>query len=204
MPFLSSGVHMAKVGDDLLILDVHADDYACLFSRADEVTFDADGAVAASPDLETAFFAAGFLEIAAPEGSRKPLTPPLRPLSAEPFRGAVRLLGVAEAWADALVFRKRALHQLVRPPRLHPRPGQRAAVIAADFAAVLPWTPANGACLQRAFQLRRRLARRGVATDWVFGVRTWPFAAHCWLQIDDRVIGDRLERVRAYTPIAVF
>lgn len=204
MPFLSRGVHMAKVGNDLLILDVYADDYACLFARADEVTLAANGAIAASPDLEAAFHSAGYLEIAAPEGRRKPLTSPVRAVSAEPSQGAARLIGVAEAWADALVFRKRALHQLVRPPRLHPRAGARAAVIAADFAAALPWAPANGACLQRAFQLRRRLARRGVATDWVFGVRTWPFAAHCWLQIEDRVIGDRLERVRAYTPIAVF
>lgn len=204
MPFLSCGVHMAKVGNDLIILDIRADDYACLFARADEVTLAANGAIAASPDLEAAFLSAGYLEIAAPEGRRKPLTSPVRAVSAEPSQGAARLIGVAEAWADALVFRKRALHQLVRPPRLHPRPGARPAVIAADFAAALPWTPANGACLQRAFQLRRRLARRGVATDWVFGVRTWPFAAHCWLQIDDCVIGDRLERVRAYTPIAVF
>ena len=41
----------------------------------------------------------------------------------------------------------------------------------------------------------------GIATQWLFGVRTWPFAAHCWLQIGNLVVGDRLERVRFYTPI---
>lgn len=39
------------------------------------------------------------------------------------------------------------------------------------------------------------------ALVWVFGVRTWPFAAHCWIQIGDLVVGDVLDRVRGYTPI---
>ena len=64
-----------------------------------------------------------------------------------------------------------------------------------------PWIPFEGECLQRSFLLRHVLARRGIAADWIFGVRTWPFAAHCWLQIDDLVVGDRLERVALYTPI---
>jgi len=66
---------------------------------------------------------------------------------------------------------------------------------------VRPWVPSEGECLQRAFQLRRLLARRGIAVDWVFGVRTWPFGAHCWLQSGDMLVGDRLERVGRYTPI---
>jgi hypothetical protein len=64
-----------------------------------------------------------------------------------------------------------------------------------------PWLPFEGECLQRTFLLRYFLARSGVATDWVFGVRTWPFSAHCWLQIGDLVVGDRLERVQRFTPI---
>ncbi len=64
-----------------------------------------------------------------------------------------------------------------------------------------PWTPFEGECLQRSFQLGCYLASHGVAVDWVFGVRTWPFSAHCWLQIDDIVVGDRLDRVARYTPI---
>ncbi len=64
-----------------------------------------------------------------------------------------------------------------------------------------PFVPFEGECLQRSFELRRLLAARGIASDWIFGVRTWPFAAHCWIQIGDLVIGDRLERVRFFTPI---
>ncbi|MFN7110069.1 MAG: lasso peptide biosynthesis B2 protein [Brevundimonas sp.] len=195
---------MAKVEDDLIILDAQADVYACLFARADQVALAGDGVIAAPADLEAALLEAGFIQTTAPAGLRKSPTPPARSTSAPSSSLTAVLVGVAECGCDALVFRSRALHQLVQPPRLHPRPAADAAVIAADFAAALPWAPANGACLQRAFQLRRRLARRGVAVDWVFGVRTWPFSAHCWLQIDDRVIGDRLERVSAYTPIAAF
>jgi hypothetical protein len=37
----------------------------------------------------------------------------------------------------------------------------------------------------------------------VFGVRTWPFHAHCWLQCDDVVLDDQADRVAAYAPILV-
>ena len=39
------------------------------------------------------------------------------------------------------------------------------------------------------------------AAVWVFGVRTWPFSAHCWLQIGDAVLDDDPERVGIYPPI---
>jgi hypothetical protein len=35
----------------------------------------------------------------------------------------------------------------------------------------------------------------------VFGVRTWPFHAHCWLQVEDVVLDDHHERIGAYTPL---
>lgn len=51
------------------------------------------------------------------------------------------------------------------------------------------------------YLLRRLLRSEGYSPLWIFGVRTWPFGAHCWLQVDDLVIGDTLDRVRFYTPI---
>ena len=47
------------------------------------------------------------------------------------------------------------------------------------------------------------LRRAGQNAAWVFGVRTWPFSAHCWLQIGDAVLDDDPERVSRYTPIMV-
>lgn len=37
----------------------------------------------------------------------------------------------------------------------------------------------------------------------VLGVTTSPFAAHCWVQRDDCVLNDTVERVRPFTPILV-
>ncbi|WP_312062938.1 lasso peptide biosynthesis B2 protein [Brevundimonas sp.] len=47
----------------------------------------------------------------------------------------------------------------------------------------------------------RVLASRGRGATWVFGVRTWPFSAHCWLQVGDVLLDDDLDRVALYTPI---
>ncbi len=41
---------------------------------------------------------------------------------------------------------------------------------------------------------------RGLATSGVRG-HDLAFAAHCWLQIDDLVLNDRLDQVQRYTPI---
>lgn len=204
MTFLSPRVFMAQVEDDLIILDVDADDYACLFGRASDIALADTGAIAAPADLEAALLSAGLVRQTPPENPRRSPTPARRAAEGAAPGPVAFLIAIVEAWCDAMVFRKRALSDLIVAPKRHPRPTVDPADVAAALAAALPWAPANGACLQRAFQLRRRLARRGVATDWLFGVRTWPFSAHCWLQIGDCVIGDRLERVRAYTPIAVF
>ena len=37
---------------------------------------------------------------------------------------------------------------------------------------------------------------------WVFGVKADPFEAHCWVQQDQCVINDTLDRVALFTPIA--
>ena len=49
--------------------------------------------------------------------------------------------------------------------------------------------------------LLRFLQRSGLDARWVFVVRTWPFAAHCWLQLEDTVLDDMVERLAAYEPI---
>ncbi|MBE7219102.1 MAG: lasso peptide biosynthesis B2 protein [Caulobacteraceae bacterium] len=72
---------------------------------------------------------------------------------------------------------------------------------AAVFARLLPWAPFPGVCLWRAYLLRLFLRRGGCDADWMFGVRTWPFRAHCWLQLGEVVLDDEPRAVRPYTPI---
>ena len=58
-------------------------------------------------------------------------------------------------------------------------------------------------CLHDSLALLEFLARYGLYPDWVFGVQTRPFAAHCWVQQDGVVLNDSLEHVIGYTPIMV-
>lgn len=58
-------------------------------------------------------------------------------------------------------------------------------------------------CLYDSLALLEFLARYGIYPDWVFGVQTRPFAAHCWVQYGDIVFNDSVEHVTGFTPIMV-
>ena len=58
-------------------------------------------------------------------------------------------------------------------------------------------------CLYDSLALLEFLARESVYPDWVFGVRTRPFAAHCWVQQGGIVFNDTVEHVTGFTPIMV-
>jgi hypothetical protein len=59
------------------------------------------------------------------------------------------------------------------------------------------------ACLFDALALSEFLAGYDIYPHWVFAVQARPFAAHCWLQLDDVVLNDTVDHVRRYTPIMV-
>jgi hypothetical protein len=77
----------------------------------------------------------------------------------------------------------------------------RVAEAARAFWRMSPWLPIEGECLVRSALLMRFLQRRGLEADWVFGVRLWPFTAHCWVQLDGVCLNDDVERLTSYTPI---
>lgn len=58
-------------------------------------------------------------------------------------------------------------------------------------------------CLERSLAMRAMLRLFGHRIDLVLGVSTRPFAAHCWVQQDDVLIGDSIERTSFFQPIAV-
>lgn len=74
-------------------------------------------------------------------------------------------------------------------------------VVAAFTAARPLLLTAHDACLLESLALWNLLAWRGLHPQWVFGVRTEPFAAHCWIQQGGTIFNDTLEHVSAYTPI---
>ena len=71
------------------------------------------------------------------------------------------------------------------------------------FHRWIPYAPVSGKCLLRSYMLHRFLRRAGHDARWVFGVATWPFTAHCWLQIDDVVLDDAADRIAHFHPILV-
>lgn len=207
---LAAGLHMVGIRDDVVILDVGADRYSCLVGGGNQLTPVGSGAVSADDDVLQELQSAGL--IASNPGAPTCRTPvaPRGELTAGESQGPIACLDTAvRTLAATAAFRGRSLAQLVggaEPWSSRPKPFdcRRISARASAYRTVLPFIPFEGLCLQRAYQLRRILASDGQRVDWVFGVKTWPFFAHCWLQIDDLVIGDRLDRVRAFTPIAVF
>jgi Transglutaminase-like superfamily len=56
-------------------------------------------------------------------------------------------------------------------------------------------------CLLQSLSFANFLSCYGLFPDWVFGVQTRPFAAHCWLQQDRYLLNETPEGVKRFTPI---
>ena len=61
----------------------------------------------------------------------------------------------------------------------------------------------RSACLLDSLTMVHFLGAEGIHPDWVFGVKTEPFDAHCWVQLGEAVLNDAPDRVRQYSPILV-
>ncbi len=102
-------------------------------------------------------------------------------------------------------LRLRPLHSIVDDNAAVPcRTDQMGALpdraVSAFLLALRVW-PWKLECLPMSVALRTFLAWHSVDADLVVAVKLNPFAAHCWVQVGDVVIGDTIDRVRAFTPI---
>ncbi len=70
-----------------------------------------------------------------------------------------------------------------------------------SFRTLTPWFGEEDQCLARALAFRMIAMKHGHDASLVIGVKLDPFAAHCWIQDGPRLLNDRLERVRLFTPI---
>lgn len=216
---LAPNVHAVRVDDDLVFLDLARDAYACLPGLARTAALYPDGRRLAVRDPEAAAELAAAGLVVPPSQAEAPDADVARVDLAEPARSALRdaypavTARHAAVIARALVgvvrgYRGRPLRDIVdaaargrhsAPPRLNDR-----LLSACDrFQTWIPYAPVSGKCLLRSFMLLQHLRRSDEDAHWVFGVRTWPFHAHCWLQCEDMVLDDRFERAASYTPILV-
>lgn len=208
-------VHAVIDSGALVMLDIRADAYYCLPAAGEGLPpgpIDAD--VKRLPrDLLAELAAAGLIVEAVSASPRglavTPVTSDLsrdvlpRPRLADGARLSQAMARLAPSFwrkpfAEVLDHGRRR-RQLLAGDR-----GELAETLLAQarlFNAVLPWSPVQGACLFQATLLLEFLAARGLAADWVFGVRTWPFSAHCWVQAGGAVLNDTVERVAPYRQI---
>jgi len=204
---LAPGIHAVRAGRDLILLDLAGDDYLCLPECG---PLEISGAVVRGP-MET------LLRLSAEDLLRTDDTPvpqravpPALPRTALTLPDTVRptfrdFATFAMIWLDA-ARRRPTLYDLAR--RVQGRSGRRddPAAIAARvevFNRLLPLAPWTGACLLQAELLLRFLNAAGLDADWVFGVRTWPFLAHCWLQVGNVCVSQAPETLTIYRPIMV-
>lgn len=206
---LSPGVHAATIGDDLVFLDERADRYLCVVG-ARPLGLLGGEAGGVDPESFAALRAAGLVDDEAPLCGLDVDWP----LPRRDLRGLDRNLGVGNfaqaAWclADAgRHYRGRTFEAILNLGRDRPAPNngteREVAALIRGFRSWAPFAPGASKCLLRAFMLLRLLRREGLDARWVFAVRTWPFAAHCWLQIGDLALDGEVERLAAYVPILV-
>lgn len=208
--FLAPDVHAAQVADDLVFLDVAADAYFCLGGAAEVIALGPGDGVEIDRDQTAGqLLEAGLLSHEAPPArTPPPLRPTVsirldRPARLPSLQASLTALGVTLSVARS--FPRRSFAELVAGPRpaeaAWGEPSADLIEAVGTFERLRPWLPLEGECLLRSYHLRAFLRARGLDAIWVFGVRTWPFGAHCWLQAGRTVLDDDLERLAAYRPI---
>jgi len=216
--YLSPDVHFAWIGDDIVTLDVRNDAYLCLVGAGPVVQDETEGRLTIlEPDVFAHLRDAGLAQERPDDTPRPTAQRPQACVSPFEAPDGDGLGFVISGLRSSRRYHGRPLPALVedvrRLKRRSPLTHSETASVAASNAEIarcvsafrsgLPWIPRQGVCLHRSFTLLHFLAERGLAADWVFGVRTWPFAAHCWVQIGPLVVGDDLHKVARYTPILV-
>lgn len=74
--------------------------------------------------------------------------------------------------------------------------------VAGIFEELRPWYPQQRVCLFDSLALMRFMLDHGLAPSLVFGVRTTPFSAHCWLELNGVLVSDTSDYCASFTPIA--
>lgn len=203
--YLAEGVHGVVIGDDLALIDLDADAYLCLPGGGVDVT-QVQGVLEIHGEGARAIIQAGLASDrpAHPARSAPPL--PLRSLIHEPapqVSPAMALRSLAAARDVHRALRGEGLRPIlsVAPTTDHPVDPPAVEDAARALWALSPWLPLEGECLVRSALLMSYLRRCGLSASWVFGVRLWPFSAHCWVQLDAVCLNDDVERLAAYAPI---
>ncbi len=201
--FLPRHVFLCETPHFLVFLDLHRDRYCCIPRRLlDPCTLVSQGLLtsdrAGSKPVEATTAEPPTLEVK--RSARIPAL--LASIELVPFLLACRRADHA--------LRKRSLECVVQAIAVrsengtHARtalPVERATRLAIVFDALRLLYPRPPLCTFDSLALLEFLASHGIYARWMFGVRADPFQAHCWVQLRDLLLNDRIERVARLTPI---
>ncbi|MCM3420954.1 lasso peptide biosynthesis B2 protein [Sphingopyxis alaskensis] len=159
-----------------------------------------DGVLARSPMSPSAHW---------PEPIPAPVGDLPRAMAERPSAFLVLKAICARLWARRLVDGngiaelRRLLERLPKPDST-PRgssPNQRLAELISAFDLADRLISARDQCLPRSLAMHRLAKAFGANVHMVLGVRAEPFAAHCWVEFEQRVITGDFEQARLFTPI---
>lgn len=216
---LRPGVSYCQVGEQLIFLDLPADKYLCLTHSAEAAFKRLCREQPSSADDREGFLTSG-LVLPSAQARMTPCTPPPvltgsfaenNPNEVGRMQQFAALSRLAHAtislrWAglnatiSRLAGRKRAAasHQHNQPDPICTLRQTSTAFEACD--ALLG---SKDKCLPRSIAAAHRLLDHGLEPILVLGVRLDPFHAHAWTQFGDRLVNERIEASRPFTPILV-
>lgn len=208
---LPDHVRAVAVRDDIVFLDIASDVYFCLVGAGEVLDLSPAGAIQVDdPEVLAPLVEAGLVEPGTPAKrrdlpARPTIDPSLGPVRASPRQLRAAGLACVSAGLDLARLDFSGLISRAQAGRTDRQRAPDPEVIAAarTFQRARVWSPVGGACFSRSYLMLTFLRRLGLDADWVIGVRTWPFMAHCWLQSGDVALDEDVERITAYTPILV-
>ncbi|MGK6355674.1 lasso peptide biosynthesis B2 protein [Sphingomonas sp. DT-207] len=209
-------VYLAEVDGDLVLLDARTNAYLCVprsFSDGLKVALTGSHRFRPSADLLDELETAGLFGMTDAQPRHAP--PRMEAIAdldrlpgaraaATPSRLLALACAAALAPARLRIFRPRRWFATAKRWNARAASGQDVSgvhALARLARDARPFFPGLGSCLPGSLYLLGFLHRQGIAARWVFGVRTYPFEAHCWVEHQGVVLNDSLEHVRWYTPI---
>lgn len=205
----TSNVRAANVGKDLIFLNLADDSYLCLQGAdAEDVILALRGGVhdPSNPIICEVIDAGLLREV---DDHIPSILDREWPIDGMPPRGSTlaSLALIPSVVLGLIHYQLRRQALLRRPIRIAPKTKLDDAEVVRlvqRFLQLRILLPRSGRCFVQSWLLLRILRKRGVAAEWIFGVRTYPFEAHCWVEWQGRVLNDWADHVRWYEPIARF
>jgi len=212
---LSPHVHLADVDGDLVLMDTRHNQYFCI---ARDAAAAVRGELVGGNRFRGHLALLGELEAAGLYGSQDSV----QPFQAVPHLAEVDIFGElpdALSFGDMLALTRAAARawcrlRLGRPSdwletaRHRNRMARHTEMAAARVHALARRSylaralfPGAARCLPNSMLLLELLDLNGLGARWVFGVRTFPFEAHCWVEHEGVILNDTIDHVRWYTPI---